>query len=108
MVSADLAHIRANSFYLMLSGGFGKAWYQKQMEYDPEYEAERAFSFSPVLGYRIIADKWNINFNVGYKVQRIDYSFTYEFWYDSRYPAPTHSVEETTQRLVVQIGFGLN
>lgn len=107
MVSVDLAHIKENFLYLSLAGGVGKAWYRKQNEWDPDFDANRAISVSPAVGYRILADKWNINISAGYKWQRIDYSYTYNYW-DSYYRGGESTVEQTMERLVVQLGFGLN
>ena len=107
MVSVDLARIKANYLYLSLAGGIGKAWYGKQNEWEPDFNADRAIAFSPVLGYRILADKWNINISAGYKWQRIDYSYSNQYW-DAYYRNATYSVEQVMERIVIQLGFGLN
>jgi hypothetical protein len=107
MVSIDLAKIKSNAIYLSLNGGFGKAWYRAQNEWQ-DFDANRAFSIGPVVGYRIVADKWNINLSAGYKWQRIEYDTTSVYYWHFADPGIRYSVTQDIERIVVQLGFGLN
>lgn len=105
LASVDLAKIKSNALFFSFAGGFGKAWYRAQNEWE-DRDARRAFSFSPSVGYRIVADKWNINLSAGYKWQRVKYDYeTNNFWYVAGWK---YSVKQDMERVVVQLGFGLN
>jgi hypothetical protein len=108
MFAIDLAKIKENALYLAVSGGYCRVWQRKLNEFDAIYDADDGVNVSPTLGYRILADKWNINFSVGYKYQRINYTYTSYSWYGAYVGQPVYSVDEALQRMVVQIGFGLN
>jgi hypothetical protein len=106
-VAVDFATIRPNAFYLFVSGGYSKSWYAPgQEDGAPGYDVEYGGNFNAMLGYRIQANQFRIYVATGYKFQRIDYSYTYPYWWDSSRPAPLTSVEMDMNRFVIQLGFG--
>jgi hypothetical protein len=63
---------------------------------------------SSMLGYRINTTKFNVWLAGGYKYQKANFSYNPSPWSSSFMPASEVSVEENMNRLVFQIGIGLN
>jgi hypothetical protein len=109
MVSFDIAKFKNSNLSVSVNGGYSQAWYRHMQEYEPDLDVSGGVMINPLIGYRIIADKWNINLSAGYRWQRINYTYSPQYWYwsDTR-QSPVYSVTEDIERVVVQIGFGLN
>jgi hypothetical protein len=111
-VSYDFVKFGKNALYVAGTGGYSKTWYRKVNEYDPKYESNGGVMINPMIGYRIAAEKWDIHISAGYKWQRINYMYTpiYYQFYDYGYSFNNYSyeVEENSERLTVQFGFGLH
>ena len=58
----------------------------------------------PGLGYRIAAEKWSVYITGGYRFQRLKYVQTNRFWPD----AYKNTITQKSERVVIQIGFGLH
>jgi hypothetical protein len=110
VASFDIAHFKNSYLSVVLNGGYSKAWYRQTEEYEPDLDVKGGPMISSSIGYRIIADKWNINVSAGYRWQRINFKYSPQYWYwsDNGASSTVYSVTEDIQRLVIQIGFGLN
>lgn len=105
--AVDFAKIKHNTFFLYVSGGYSKLWYGPESEDGaPSYTVENGGNFNSMLGCRIEANQYRIYIATGYKFQRLDYSFSSQYWWDSTRPAPVTSVEMELNRFVIQLGFG--
>ncbi len=109
-VSYDFVGIKQNSFFVQVNGGYSIAYHTAEREDYQEYERGKGKTFSGLIGYRIKANKFSIYISSGYKFQRIKYSYSPIYWWDSsgELDPPKTTVQRDMERFIVQIGFGLN
>jgi hypothetical protein len=106
-ISFDFAKIRQNAFFVQFNAGYAEARRIDRPEWLVEYKEYGGEMLSPMLGYRISTEKFNLYISGGYKYQKAHFSYNAVPW-SSFVPAAENSVEENMNRVVVQIGFGLH
>jgi len=107
-VSLDIARLRENNLFLMLNGGYSTAWFRPQSEFEPEHSKGRGVIINPSVGYRIKAGKWNVSIAAGYKWQRLHYLTSTPYHWGYQGGRGKTEVTEKIERLVIQMGFGIN
>jgi hypothetical protein len=107
-VSLDIARLRENNLFLMLNGGYSTGWFRPQSEFEPEHSRARGVMINPSVGYRIKAGKWNVSVAAGYKWQRLHYTTSSSYYWDYYGGWGNTEVKEKIERLVIQMGFGIN
>lgn len=100
----DVASVGTNSFYVQLNGGYSKVWDKSEGLYYRFTDIKGGMMMSPMFGYRIAADKYNISLAAGYKWQTNEFAYSFGDWGG----ANVIEVKETMERFVVQIGIGLH
>ena len=107
-VEFDFAKIKRNAFFLQFNAGYADAKRINGEEWtNVEYNEYGGAMISFMLGYKIRAEKFSMYILAGHKSQEANFSYNPQPW-SSFYSPPNYSVEETMNRLVVQIGFGLH
>ena len=107
MFSVDIARLKKNRLYLTLAAGYNKP-HRNEDDETFVYKPSSATTVSPLVGYRIQSGKWNINFQAGYKWQRVGYTFERRYWLAIGTKQPEYEVVEMMERLVIHVGFGFN
>jgi hypothetical protein len=106
-VNIDFAKVKENAFFVQLNAGYAEAYRITEDEWlggTKEYGGEM---ISSLVGYRITARKFSLYISAGHKFQKTHFSYNYELWRSSL-PASITRVEESINRVIVQIGFGLH
>ena len=106
-INFDFAKVRSNAFFVQFNAGYSKAERVLQNEWIPVTRAYGGAMYNSLVGYRIVAQKFSLYIAAGHKFQRTHFSSSAEPW-SSYYPAPIRHVEESINRVVAQIGFGLH
>ncbi|MBL7858337.1 MAG: hypothetical protein JNM57_11665 [Cyclobacteriaceae bacterium] len=111
-ISFDFDRVGKNAMYIQLAGGYGIPWQREiELEGSPSYEASGGHMINPMLGYRIKVDRYSLYVSAGYKFQRINYSYSNQYWWwwgDSPLPTSTSHIQQDMNRISIQIGFGLH
>jgi hypothetical protein len=107
-LSFDIARLRENNLFLTVNGGYSAAWFRRQNEFEPEYSRGRGVMINPSVGYRIKAGKWSVNISAGYKWQRLHYTTSSPYYWGYYADWGNTEVKEKIERLVIQMGFGIN
>jgi hypothetical protein len=107
-ISYDFAEIKQNNFFLMVAPGYAVSSYRSLQYFESNFDGGRGWMLSSALGYRFSAAKWSIIMSLGYKWQRLEYTYASGFYYNPSGQPNLTSVEEQLKRVVVQIGFGFN
>jgi hypothetical protein len=101
-ISFDFLPYRANSFFIQLNMGNSIAWNPAFDDNDfMTYDVKDNFYLNPVLGYRIVSEKINVQVCGGYKFQRLEYRMAWGG------PNNTYVRRDMT-RVSIQLGFGFN
>jgi hypothetical protein len=106
-VEFDFAKVRKNAFFVQINGGYADAARINREEWLMEYREYGGPMYSYLLGYKMKAEKFSLYLLAGYKFQEANFSYSQPPWSSFIGPAG-YSVEEEINRLVVQLGFGLN
>ncbi|HET9487564.1 MAG TPA: hypothetical protein VFO54_09020 [Chryseosolibacter sp.] len=101
-VSFDFPPQRANRFFIQFNMGNSVMWNPMYTENDlMTYEVKDNFYLNPVLGYKIVTEKINVQVSGGYKFQRLEYRLA---WGGSG----TTYLRRDIARISLQLGFGFN
>ncbi len=96
---------RNNALFIQFNYGYATTYYAPERDGQPEYTSTVGLMFNPNIGYRIKADKFRIYIQAGYKHQRNSYQYDSWWWGNT---GSTIFVDQKINRMVVQLGFGLN
>ena len=97
----DYGRYRDNSFFIQFNGGVAKAWSPGLANVEVVYNEEDNININPLLGYRIVADKFNLYISAGYKFQTIEYGWAYS-------GGNKRFVRQEIGRIAIQLGFGFH
>lgn len=101
-ISWDVFHIRGNSFFTQLGGGY--SWIRSPLVRDSRpvyfYDGPNP-CLSGVAGYRIHSGKYDLYLSAGYKFQRIRYGAA------QQWSSIQTRVRMDIERMSVKIGFGI-
>ena len=106
-ISFDFGKIKRNAFFVQFHAGYSDAKRVNREEWLTDYREYGGEMICAMLGYRISTEKFSLYMSGGHKFQKAHFSYNAQPW-SSFAPSPSHSVEESMNRLVVQIGFGLH
>jgi hypothetical protein len=106
-VAVDIAKFRGSAFFIQAQAGYAWMSYWDPRLGAPDYDSRGGFTLNPLIGYRINADKFSIYIAGGYKYQKNRYT-SEPYGPYSGVGTFTTSVDETRNRLVLQIGVGLH
>jgi hypothetical protein len=108
-ISYDFARIKSNAFYIQFNTGYSHAERVRREEWLTDYRDYGSKMISTVIGYRITTNKLNIYLAAGHKYQKANFSYNGLLtWSSFAGPGSLLATEETMNRVVVQIGFGLH
>ena len=85
--------------------GYSFCWSKKNEMNSVSPESGRGMVAEPAISCRIGSGKWKGPILVGYKWQFIHYSYPSGNFY---YSNATYEVDELAQRIVLQVGIGIN
>ena len=102
-VGFDFAELNSNHLFFQLNTGYSKSWNQSTGNYYQYSEIKGGMNVATLVGYRINPGKYNISISAGYKWQSNSYTIGYE-WFGG----PATEVDESLERVVIQIGVGLH
>jgi hypothetical protein len=97
----DFSRYRGNSFFVQLNGGVAKAWTPILSDVEIVYNEAANININPLLGYRIVGDKFNLYLSAGYKFQMLEYGWGYSGGYKTY-------VRRDIGRACLQLGFGIH
>lgn len=106
-ISFDFGKIGRNAFFVQFNAGYSDASRVKREEWLTDYREYGGEMICSMLGYRISTEKFSLYISAGHKFQKAHFSYNTQPW-SSFAPSPSQRVEESMNRLVVQIGFGLH
>lgn len=104
-INFDFAKIKQNAFYLQINGGYSHAERTRKEEWLTEYREYGGEVISTMVGYRVATNKLNIYVAAGHKFQKTNFSYNPAPW-SSWVPQAVLAVEESMNRVVLQVGFG--
>src|SRR5688572_7921499 len=108
-VSYDFAKIKSNAFFVQFNAGYSHAERVRREEWLTDYRDYGSKMVSSLIGYRIATNKLSIYVAAGHKYQRANFSYSgLPAWSSFAAPGSLVTTEETMNRVVVQIGFGLH
>jgi hypothetical protein len=107
-LSFDIARLKENNLFVMVNGGYSTAWFRRQSEFEPRQSRAGGVMINPSVGYRIKAGKWNVSIAAGYKWQRLRYTTSSPYYWGYYSDWGDTEVMEKIERLVIQMGFGIN
>jgi hypothetical protein len=108
-VSYDFAKVKRNAFYLQVNAGYAHAKKIRKEEWLTDYRDYGGEMISTLIGYRIATEKLSIYIAGGHKYQRANFSYDpVPAWSSWTAPESYFNIEESMNRLVVQIGFGFH
>jgi hypothetical protein len=107
-LAADVLRIgRTDALFVQVSGGICRVWHPVTDNDFNTFENAAGKMIHPMLGFRHSSGLLRLYITAGYKLQRLNYDF-YPRWWIWWPPSYRTSVEHNIDRLVVQIGIGLN
>jgi hypothetical protein len=102
-IGFDFAEVKSNHLFFQLNTGYSKSWNKSQGEYIQFSDVKGGVNVSTMVGCRLNPGNYNISLSAGYKWQKNSYTYKYG-WFGTL----TTDVEETLERVVIQIGIGLH
>jgi hypothetical protein len=105
-IGFDFAELKSNHLFFQLNTGYSKSWNKSMGNYYQFSDIKGGVNVSTMVGYRVNPGNYNLSISAGYKWQSNAYSYGYE-WFGGA-PSPTTDVEESLERVVIQIGIGLH
>lgn len=106
-IEVDFARLRKNAFFVQINGGYAEAARVRREEWITDYREYGGPMMSYMLGYKMKAEKFSLYILAGQKFQEAHFSYGIPLW-SSFAPAPSTTIEESMNRLVVQLGFGIH
>lgn len=108
-ISHDLFRIKENALFLQVNAGHA-FWDRKRSFFSNYYNENGGFLFNPMMGYRISASRYSLYIAIGLKNQYASYTYgyTYKSWRTNSNLSSMTTVDQTMNRFVFQIGFGLH
>jgi hypothetical protein len=97
----DYGRYRGNSFFIQFNAGVAKAWSPGLSNVEVVYNESNNININPLLGYRIIADKFNVSISTGYKFQVLEYGWGYS-------SGSKTFVRQDIGRVAMQLGLGFH
>lgn len=105
-ISFDFGKVKSNAFFLQFNAGYANARRINRDDGFVEFEQSGGKMISSLIGYRVTKERFSLYVLAGHKFQQTHFSYNPEPW-SSFAPQSSYSVEESINRLVVQLGFGL-
>lgn len=106
-MSFDFGKVKSNAFFLQFNAGHADAWRINKEDIYADYRQSGGKMISTLVGYRITKERFSLYMLAGHKFQQTHFSYNPEPW-SSFAPQSSVYIEESINRLVVQIGFGLH
>jgi hypothetical protein len=103
-ISVDFAKAKFNRFFLQMNAGSVMFKHLDERWEQFTYKEQGGYIIHPSIGYRITAEKWSVYITGGYKFQQIKYVQANRWWPEGY----KNTVTQKSERIVVQIGFGLH
>ena len=107
VVGHDLLKLGDNRLFIQGGGGYSFASYMESADDYLDLDTKNGFTMQAGIGYRIKTDKLNVYILSGYKFQKISYEQSVRLWIWGPPSGPATSIERESQRLFIQVGFGL-
>lgn len=101
-IGFDFAKLKSNHLFLQLNTGYSKCWNKSTGNYYRYSDIKGGTNVAAMVGYRVNPGNYNISISAGYKWQSNAYTVGNE-WSGGLIT----EVEESLERVVVQIGIGL-
>lgn len=92
---------RNKGLFIQLNGGHSTCWLLTPREDIDADGTKGGPTFSSTLGYQIASNNFLLNIAAGYKVQKMRGSYT------SPWQPLQYTIDETANRFIFQIGFGI-
>jgi hypothetical protein len=105
VVNTELVKAKHSSFYLQLTGGYGKLWYNETDNESMNHHAKRSNKVEVLAGYKISSQKIKVYISGGFRSQELHYTQAPRWW---RGGSPGEStVTRTINGVIIQLGVGL-
>ena len=95
----DFGRSGSNSLYVQFNGGVARTWAPFLSDMETVYNEEANININPMVGYRVVADKFNLYISMGYKSQVIEYGWGYA-------GGNKTFIRRDIRRAAIQLGFG--
>jgi hypothetical protein len=103
--SYDLTRSVKNRVFVQIDGGSGRLWRIERAEEIYTFEQMGSRLIHPSIGYRMRKEGWSMYLRMGYKFHRLKYDMAPSWW---SAPGNMQHVTQDVQRIVFQMGFGVN
>jgi len=104
-LASDIVNVKTNAVFMQLNTGFSKMWVGENTNSAFELtDIKGGLMVNPLIGYRIITDKYSLYFATGYKWQKNQYNY-HTIWWSG---LENTEVTETMERMILQIGIGIH
>lgn len=108
VVGQDVLRVGGNQLFVQGGGGYSFASYMESADDYLDLDSKNGFTWHAGIGYRIKTDKLNVYILSGYKFQEITYEQSARWWIWGPPSGPATSIERESQRIFIQVGFGLH
>ena len=105
-VCFDFAKIKQNALFILFNAGYSNAWRIKGEDPIFDQHVRGGATIQSMAGYRIKARQFSLYIAAGHKFQKVEQSYNPTPW--SSGTGSKITIEESMNRMVVLIGFGLN
>lgn len=101
-LSYDIPLHNTNAIFIQFNAGhsFGRQHVEDRDEQFQKFNDYGGLMINPLVGYKISADKYNLFFACGYKLQKAGFDYSQGNW--------NYKTDVTFNRVFIQLGFGLH